>query len=55
VIAKDPAVNVCAAAVDLLAEVGTTRARAPLLALKLRFGTEPYIGFAADLALKRLA
>ena len=54
VIAEDPHVNVCATAVDLLGEVGSEQARAALHALKARFAEEPYIAFAADLALKRL-
>lgn len=54
VIREDPHVNVCATAVDLLGEVGAERAREPLLDLKARFADEPYIQFAADLALKRL-
>ena len=54
VIEGDPQVNVCATAVDLLGEVGSESAREPLKRLKLRFADEPYIQFAADLALKRL-
>ncbi len=53
VIETDPHVNVCAAAVDLLGEVGTAAAQEPLARLKVRFGYEPYIQFAADLALRR--
>ncbi|MBK1720693.1 HEAT repeat domain-containing protein [Thiocystis violacea] len=54
VIDQDPHVNVCGAAVDLLGEVGTRNARASLQRLKARFANEPYIRFAADLALGRL-
>jgi HEAT repeat protein len=54
VINEDPHVNVCATAVDLLGEVGSQRAVSPLKALKQRFPDEPYIAFAADLALKRI-
>lgn len=54
VIAHDSDVNVCAAALDLLGEVGTQAARVPLQQLKQRFAGEPYIAFAADLALRRL-
>lgn len=54
VIENDPQVNVCATAVDLLGEVGSEDSREPLKRLKARFTTEPYIQFAADLALKRL-
>ena len=54
VIKNDPHINVCATAVDLLGEVGTEAAREPLSRLKSRFGDDPYIQFAADLALKRI-
>lgn len=54
VISDDVHVNVCATAVDLLGEVGTAAALAPLEGLKQRFPDEPYIAFAADLALKRI-
>lgn len=55
VIESDAQVNVCATAVDLLGEVGSSAAREALLRLKARFADEPYIQFAADLALKRVA
>lgn len=54
VIERDAHVNVCATAVDLLCEVGTEAATDPLLRLKARFQSEPYIQFAADLALERI-
>lgn len=54
VIECDPHVNVCATAVDLLGEVGTPYSREALENLKARFPGEPYIRFAADLALKRI-
>ena len=54
VIERDAHVNVCATAVDLLCEVGTEAAIDPLLQLKARFIREPYIQFAAELALKRI-
>lgn len=54
VISRDGHVNVCATAVDLLGEVGTDAALAPLEGVKARFADEPYIGFAADVALKRI-
>ncbi len=54
VIERDAHVNVCATAVDLLCEVGTEAAIDPLVRLKSRFQSEPYIQFAADLALKRI-
>lgn len=54
VIERDGHVNVCATVVDLLCEVGTEAAVDPLLRIKTRFRSEPYIQFAADLALKRI-
>lgn len=54
VIAQDPHVNVCATAVDLLGEVGSEAAMVPLQNLRERFAHEPYIQFAADLALQRI-
>ncbi|MBK5941534.1 HEAT repeat domain-containing protein [Halochromatium roseum] len=54
VISQDAHVNVCATAVDLLGEVGSDQAKTALLSLKQRFADEPYIQFAADLALKRI-
>jgi HEAT repeat protein len=54
VIERDIHINVCAAAVDLLCEVGTEAAIDPLARLKARYQSEPYIQFAADLALKRI-
>jgi len=54
VVEKDPHVNVCATAVDLLGEVGSRSALEPLIRLKTRFTKEPYIQFAADLAIKRI-
>jgi len=55
VIERDSHLNVCATAVDLLGEVGSTAAVAPLQSLKARFADEPYIQFAADLALRRVS
>ena len=54
VIEKDPHVNVCATAVDLLGEVGTPASLEPLARFKARFADDPYIQFAADVALKRI-
>ena len=55
VIERDAVVNVCATAVDLLGEVGSQAAPDALERLKKRFPVEPYIQFAADLALQRTA
>jgi HEAT repeats len=54
VITQDTHLNVCGTAVDLLGEVGTLEAVTPLEGLKARFKNEPYIQFAADLALRRI-
>ncbi len=54
VIRDDEHVNVCATAVDLLGEVGSEKSEPALQALKERFTEEPYIQFAADLAIKRI-
>lgn len=55
VIKHDAHVNVCAAAVDLLGEVGTLYSLEALNNLKARFPDEPFIGFATDLAIKRIS
>jgi HEAT repeat protein len=54
VINHDAHVNVCAAAVDLLGEVGTLQSLEALNYLKARFPDEPFIRFATDLAIKRI-
>ncbi|MFZ1107271.1 MAG: HEAT repeat domain-containing protein [Rhodomicrobium sp.] len=54
VILEDDHVNVCAAAVDCLAEVGTPASIAPLKELRLRFGDQPFMTFAIDATLKRI-
>ncbi len=54
VIEDEEHVNVIATAVDLLGEVGTQAAIAPLERLQARFADEPYLAFAIGLALKRL-
>jgi len=54
VIEHDAHVNVCATAVDLLGEVGTAASREALLRLKGRFSEEPFVQFAADVALRRI-
>lgn len=45
--------NVCAAAVEVLAEVGTPDAIDPLRACKTRFPDEAFLGFAIDDAIER--
>lgn len=54
VIDVDDHVNVCGTAVDLLGEVGGSASLASLQRLKTRFTEEPYIQYAADLAIKRI-
>jgi len=54
-IEADGDVNVCGAALDVLAEVATDDARAPVTRLLERFDGEPYIAFAGKLVLGRLA
>ncbi len=54
VIDRDPHLNVCRLALDLLGEVGTKSSIATLCRLKERFPDEPYIQFATDLALQRI-
>jgi HEAT repeat protein len=51
----DADVNVCGAALDVLASVATERAHAPVAALVERFADEPYIAFTGKLVLGRLA
>ena len=55
VIERDSNINVCATALDLLVEVGTQAAEQPLQHIQARFPDEPYIRFASEMALKRLA
>jgi HEAT repeat protein len=54
VIEEDTHVNVCAAAVDCLAEVGSQDAIVPLRALARRFAAYPFVTFAVDMAVRRI-
>jgi HEAT repeat protein len=54
VILEDGHVNVCAAAVDCLAEIGTSASVPALKQLRLRFGDQPFMTFAIDATLKRI-
>ena len=54
VISNDPHVNVCATAVGVLAEIGTSASRASLEAVSRRFENEHFLTFAVELALKRI-
>lgn len=55
VLANDEHINVCAAAIDALVEVGTAQSQAELRRVITRFPDAPYIVFAANLALSRIA
>ncbi len=54
VILDDNHVNVCANAVNLLGEIGTDDALAPLKSLKEKFKSVPYIKFAVDMAVNKI-
>jgi HEAT repeat protein len=54
VIATDPHVNVCAAAVDILAEVGRPEMADELRAVANRFPDQPFLAFAVRAAIKRI-
>lgn len=47
--------NVCGAALDLLAEMGTPAALPAIRAARMRFASTPFIAFAADLAITQIA
>jgi HEAT repeat protein len=55
VLDNDTDANVCAAAVDVLAEVGGTEALPSLRACALRFPATPFLAFAIKAAVDRLA
>jgi HEAT repeat protein len=55
IIAEDSELNVCAAAVEALAECGDATAAAPLSALLVRFPNEPFLEFSVGMALARIA
>ncbi len=54
VLKDDAHVNVVAAALEVLAEVGTPTALSALKVARQRFADDPFIGFAADLAQQRI-
>ena len=54
VIATDPHVNVCAAVVDILAEVGRPEMGDELRAVANRFPDQPFLAFAVRAAIKRI-
>jgi len=55
IIDSDSHVNVCGAAVDVAAELGTEDLLAPLAALRARFADDEFLGFAVDVASTRIA
>lgn len=54
VIEDDAHVNVCAAAVDVAAELGTPALLGALARLRLRFAREPFLGFSVEVARARI-
>ena len=54
IVENDEDVNVCGTALNELAELGIEESKEAILKAKERFKNEPYIQFAADLALKRI-
>ena len=54
VIETDPEVNVCAAAVDVLAEVGSAAALPSLASCAARFPDQPFLAFAVRVASERI-
>jgi len=54
VIASDPHVNVCAAAVDVLAEAGRPEMAGALRDVANRFPDQPFLAFSVRAALKRI-
>jgi HEAT repeat protein len=50
----EPHVNVCAAAVDVATEVGTEQLLTALDRLRARFGGEPFLAFAINIACDRI-
>jgi len=51
---SDPEVNVCAAAVDVIADVGSAEALEPLRRCALRFPGQPFLEFAIRVACDRI-
>jgi HEAT repeat protein len=54
-LAKEPHPNVCAAAIDVLAEVGTRDAVPVLQACAERFAATPFLPFAVSTAIARIS
>ena len=54
VLREDTHVNVVAAAIEVIAEVGSAKALPALKEARQRFAQDPFIGFAADMAQQRI-
>ena len=54
VLAQETAVNVVAAAIEVMTEVGDAQDLPMLRALSTRFDNDPFVGFAADMAIERI-
>jgi len=54
VLAREDEINVIGAALEVLAEVGGPETLEPLRAVRARFGDNPFITFAADVAIERI-
>jgi HEAT repeat protein len=52
---QDPEANVCAAAIDVLAEIGDASSATALRRCADRFADRPFLGFAIRIALDRIA
>ena len=55
VLERDPDVNVCGAAIDVLADVGTAAALTPLARCADRFAGQPFLVFAVHAAIDRIS
>jgi HEAT repeat protein len=55
VLAREARPNVCAAAIEVLAEVGTSEAVPALQACATRFAADPFVPFAASVAIARIS
>lgn len=53
-LAAEAEVNVCAAAVEVLAEIGNADSIAPLADCAARFADRPFLGFAIKVAMRRI-
>jgi HEAT repeat protein len=54
VLEREQEVNVCAAAVDVLGDIGEAAALPSLVRCAARFGSDPFVAFAVELATERI-